>query len=200
MFDAQPVTRHAFILRGALAAGAVYGAGAVSPFVREAIAQDGSGDVEILNFALTLEYLETAYYTQALQQVGGLSGDVKSLATEIRDNEAEHVDALRQTIADLGGTPVKAPGVDFGGAFASEKSFLKLAQTLEDTGVSAYNGAAPAIESTEVLGAAGSIVQVEARHAAAIRSLNGAPISDGGFDKSLEMQAVLDAVKPFVKN
>ena len=67
-------------------------------------------------------------------------------------------------IADLGGTPVKAPGVDFGGAFANGKSFLKLAQTLEDTGVSAYNGAAPAIESTEVLGAAGSIVQVEARH------------------------------------
>ena len=48
MFDVQPVTRHAFILRGALAAGAVYGASAVSPFVREAIAQEGSGDVEIL--------------------------------------------------------------------------------------------------------------------------------------------------------
>ena len=200
MFDVHPVTRHAFILRGALAAGAVYGAGAVSPFVREAIAQEGGGDVGILNFALTLEYLETAYYTQALKQVGGLSGDVKSLATEIRDNEAEHVDALTQTIKDLGGSPVKAPGVDFGNAFAGEMSFLKLAQTLEDTGVSAYNGAAPAIESTEVLGAAGSIVQVEARHAAAIRSLNGNPISDGGFDKTLEMQQVLDAVKPFVKS
>lgn len=188
------------MVRGALAAGAVYGAGAVGPFVRQAIAQEGGGDVEILNFALTLEYLETAYYTQALKQVGGLPGDVKSLATEIRDNEAEHVDALTQTIEDLGGTPVKAPGVDFGNAFASQESFLKLAQTLEDTGVSAYNGAAPAIESAEVLGAAGSIVQVEARHAAAIRSLNGNPISDGGFDKTLEMQQVLDAVKPFVKS
>jgi len=51
-----------------------------------------------------------------------------------------------------------------------------------------------------VLGAAGSIVQVEARHAAAIRSLNGQPIADGGFDKALEMQDVLDAVKPFVKS
>jgi rubrerythrin len=200
MIDVQPVTRHAFILRGALAAGAVYGAGAVSPFVREAIAQEGGGDVDILNFALTLEYLETAYYTQALKRVGGLSGDVKSLATEIRDNEAEHVAALTQTIQDLGGSPVKAPRVDFGKAFASEMSFLKLAQTLEDTGVSAYNGAAPAIESTEVLAAAGSIVQVEARHAAAIRSLNGNPLSDGGFDKTLEMQQVLDAVKPFVKS
>jgi rubrerythrin len=200
MFEVEPVTRQAFITRGALAVGAVYGAGAVGPFVREAIAQEGGGDVEILNFALTLEYLETAYYTQALKRVGGLSGDVRSLATEIRDNEAEHVDALTQTIEDLGGTPVKAPGVDFGDAFASERSFLELAQTLEDTGVSAYNGAAPAIESTEVLSAAGSIVQVEARHAAAIRSLNGAPISEGGFDRALDMQAVLDAVKPFVKS
>ncbi len=200
MFDVQPMNRQAFIVRGALATGAVYGSAAVGPFVRKAIAQEGGGDVEILNFALTLEYLETAYYTQALKQVSGLSGEVKSLATEIRDNEAEHVDALMQTIEDLGGTPVKAPGVDFGDAFASEKSFLELAQTLEDTGVSAYNGAAPSIESAEVLGAAGSIVQVEARHAAAIRSLNGEPISDGGFDKSLDMQAVLDAVKPFVKS
>ena len=66
--------------------------------------------------------------------------------------------------------------------------------------MSAYNGAAPMIESAEVLGAAGSIVQVEARHAAAIRSLNGQPIADSGFDKPLEMQAVLDAVQPFVKS
>jgi rubrerythrin len=198
--DLQGVTRQSFIMRGAVTAGAVYGLGAVGPFVTQALAQEGGSDVEILNFALTLEYLETAYYTQALKQLGGLSGEVTSLATEIRDNEAEHVDALMQTIEDLGGTPVKAPAVAFGNAFASEKSFLELAQTLEDTGVSAYNGAAPAIESAEVLGAAGSIVQVEARHAAAIRSLNGAPISDGGFDKALEMQQVLDAVKPFVKS
>ena len=66
--------------------------------------------------------------------------------------------------------------------------------------MSAYNGAAPAIQSKDVLAAAGSIVQVEARHAAAIRALRGQPISDGGFDKALEMQQVLDAVKPFVKS
>jgi rubrerythrin len=198
--DVQGVTRQSFIMRGAVTAGAVYGLGAIGPFVTQAMAQEGGGDAEILNFALTLEYLETAYYTQALKQVGGLSDEVKRLATEIRDNEADHVDALMQTIEELGGTPVKAPGVDFGDAFASEKSFLELAQTLEDTGVSAYNGAAPAIESTDVLAAAGSIVQVEARHAAAIRSLNGNPISDGGFDKTLEMQQVLDAVEPFVKS
>lgn len=198
--DIKGVTRESFILRGAVAAGAVYGLGAVSPFVREALAQDGSGDVEILNFALTLEYLEAAFYTQALKQVGGLSGEAKKLATTIRDNESEHVTALSGTIKDLGGKPVKAPGVDFGNAFGSQKSFLKLAQTFEDTGVSAYNGAAPQIQSKDVLAAAGSIVQVEARHAAAIRLMNGQPATDSGFDKALEMQDVLDAVKPFVKS
>jgi hypothetical protein len=197
--DVQGVSRQSFIVRGAVAAGSVYGLAAVGPFVREAIAQDGGGDVEILNFALTLEYLEAAFYTQGLKRVSGLSGEAKSLASEIRDNENEHVAALVKTIKDLGATPVKAPGVDFGGGFADEKAFLGLAQTFEDTGVSAYNGAAPMIESTDVLAAAGSIVQIEARHAAAIRLLNGKPITDGSFDKSLEMQAVLDAVKPFVK-
>ena len=191
-------TRQAFLMRGAVAAGAVYGLGSVSPFVGRALAQDGGGDVEILNFALTLEYLEAAFYTQALKQVSGLSGEVKELATTLLDNENAHVDALTTAIKSTGGKPVAAPAVDFGAAFGSEKSFLKLAQTLEDTGVSAYNGAAPAIQSKEILAAAGSIVQVEARHAAAIRQLNGAPITDGGFDKALEMEQVLKAVQPFV--
>ena len=198
--DIQGVNRQTFLVKGAVAAGAVYGLGAVTPFVRSAFAQEGGGDVEILNCALTLEDLEAAFYTQALKRTKGLSSEVRSLAKEIRDNENEHVTALKATIEKLGGTPVKAPGVDFGKAFANQKSFLKLAQTFEDTGVSAYNGAAPAIESVEVLAAAGSIVQIEARHAAAIRLLNGQPISDGGFDKALDMQAVLGAVKPFVKS
>ncbi len=196
--DIHGHTRQAFILRGAIAAGSVYGLAAVSPFVREALAQDGGGDVDILNFALTLEYLEAAFYDQALTSVQRLGGDAKELASTIRDNENEHVDALMATIKDLGGTPVKAPGVNFGNAFASERSFLKLAQTFEDTGVSAYNGAAPGIKSKEVLGAAGSIVQVEARHAAAIRQLNENPITDGAFDKALRKSQVLRAVKPFV--
>jgi Ferritin-like domain len=197
--DVQGISRQSFIVRGALTAGAVYGLGAVGPFVREAIAQEGGGDVDILNFALTLEYLEAAFYNGGLDKAG-LSGEAKALATEIRDNEVEHVAALTKAITSLGGKPVKAPRVDFGGAFGNEKSFLALAQTFEDTGVSAYNGAGPSIESKEVLAAAGSIVQVEARHAAAIRLLNGNPITDGGFDKSLDGQAVLKAVQPFVKS
>jgi hypothetical protein len=199
MIEVQGITRQAFMVRGAVAAGTVYGMSAVGPFVREALAQGGGGDVEVLNFALTLEYLEAAFYEQALTDTKGLSGEVKELATTLRDNETEHVDALTAAIEKSGGKPVAAPGVDFGGAFASEDSFLKLAQTFEDLGVSAYNGAATQIKSKDVLAAAGSIVQVEARHAAAIRSLRGQPISDGAFDKALKMDEVLAAAKPFIK-
>jgi rubrerythrin len=196
--DIKGHTRQAFIMRGAVAAGSVYGLATVGPFVRQAIAQGGGGDVEILNFALTLEFLEAAYYEQALAKTS-LSSEAKSLATEIQGNEAAHVEALTVTINDLGGKPVAAPGVDFGKAFANEKSFLELAQTLEDTGVSAYNGAAPQIESKEVLGAAGGIVQVEARHAAAIRLLRGENPAPMGFDETLTQDEVLEAVEPFVK-
>jgi Ferritin-like domain len=195
----EGVTRQSFILRGALATGAVYGLGAVGPFVKQAVAQD-SGDVEVVNFALTLEYLEAGFYTEALRRVGGLSGEVKELATTLRENEDAHVEALTATVKDLGGTPAKKPKVDFGGAFANQKSFLKTAETFEDLGVSAYNGAAPSIQSKKILAAAGSIVQVEARHAAAIRVLNGKPPTAGGFDKALKQQQVLDKVKPFVKS
>jgi rubrerythrin len=195
--EIQGMTRQSFLVKGALATGTVYGIGAVQPFVSQALAQEG--DEGILNFALTLEYLEAAFYTQAVKKVGGLSGETKKLAVTLRDNETAHVQALTAAIKGLNGKPVAAPGVDFGGAFSSEKSFLKLAQTFEDTGVSAYNGAAPALKSKKLLAAAGSIVQVEARHAAAIRSLNGEPVTDGGFDKTLAKADVLKAVKPFLK-
>jgi len=191
------MSRGAFILRGAMAAGATYGLGAVSPFVGTALAQ-GGGDVEIVNFALTLEYLEAEFYTQAVKKAG-LSGDLKKLATELRDNEVEHVDALAAAAKQLGGTPAKKPTFAFGGAFGSEDAFLKLANTLEDTGVSAYNGAGPAIESPEILGAAGSIVQVEARHAALVRLARGAEPAPLAFDKTSTVDEVLAAVKPLIK-
>lgn len=193
------MTRHAFMLRSAVAAGSVYGLSTVGPFVGRALAQGSDGDADVLNFALTLEYLEAAFYERALKSTRGLGGEAKELATILRDNEAEHVDTLAMTIKDLGGKPVKAPGVDFGNAFAGQQSFLRTAQTFEDLGVSAYNGAAPRIQSKDLLAAAGSIVQVEARHAAAIRALRGKPITDAPFDKALEQQEVLDAAGPFIK-
>jgi rubrerythrin len=197
--EVHGTTRAAFLLRGALSAGALLGAGAVSPFVRDALAQDGGGDVEILNFALTLEYLESTFYERAVMKGKGLSSEARALALEIRDNERSHVDALRTAITGSGGKPVEAPDVGFGLAFTSEAKFLELAQALEDTGVSAYNGAAPSIESIEILAAAGSIVQVEARHAALIRLMRGQLPAPDAFDKMLEAQQVLAAVKPFMR-
>lgn len=192
------MTRSAFILRGAMAAGATYGLASVSPFVGKALAQ-GGGDVDIVNFALTLEYLEAEFYTEAAKKVSGLDGDLTDLVKELRDNETEHVDALTATVKQLGGSPAKKPTFDFGDAFSSKDAFLKLSNTLEDTGVSAYNGAAPMIESKDVLAAAGGIVQVEARHAALIRLARNAPPAPLAFDKSSTVDEVLNAVQPLIK-
>jgi hypothetical protein len=197
--DVEGITRESFLVKGALAAGALYGASSVAPWVSQALAQGGSGDLGVLNFALTLEYLEDAFYTMALSQVSGLSGDAKKVATTVQKDEAEHVKALTATIKKLGGKPVAKPGVDFGKAFASQKSFLATAQTFEDLGVGAYNGAGPTIKSKEVLAAAGSIVQVEGRHAGVIRLLNGSPIAPDAFDKGLPKAEVLSKAKPFIK-
>jgi hypothetical protein len=117
---------------------------------------------------------------------------------EIRDNEDAHVDALAATVKSLGGKPVAKPTFDFGAAFDSADAFLKTANVLEDTGVSAYNGAAISIDSVDVLAAAGGIVQIEARHAALIRLARGKSPAPLAFDKASEMPAVLKAVKPFI--
>ena len=195
--EIKGITRSSFILRGAVAAGSVYGAGMVSPFVRQAFAQGGGGDVEVLNFALTLEFLEAAFYREAAG-VSGLSADAKELVKTFGEEEQQHVDAIKGTIRDLGGEPVAEPMVDFG-RLNSEDAFLELAVTFEDLGVSAYNGAAPSIKSKDVLAAAGSIVQVEARHAAAIRLLAGEDPAPAAFDESATMSKVQKAVKPFIE-
>lgn len=192
------MTREAFLMRSTLAAGAAYGTLSATGLITKALADAGSGDVDILNFALTLEYLENEFYVRAAKQVKGLSKYESDLTKELRDNEAEHVDALAATIKKLGGKAAAKPTFDFGDAFASRASYLKTANTLEDTGVSAYNGAAPAITSTEVLAAAGSIVQIEARHAALIRLVRDVAPAPRAFDKASEMDAVLSAVKPFI--
>jgi len=190
-------TRAEFLVRATLAATAVYGTAVTGPFAARALARAG-GDLAIVNYALTLEHLEAAFYTRAVQGVAGLSGDVRKLAVELRDNEIDHVDALTATVRQLDGTPAKKPGVDFGAALATEATFLKLANTFEDLGVSAYNGVAPAIEAPELLGAFGAIVQVEARHAALIRLARTKPPAPLSFDKPSSVAAVRQALTPFI--
>lgn len=193
--EVHGLTRSAFLVRSTLAAGALYGAGAIGPVVSRALAQSGASDLDIVNYALTLEYLETAFYTRAKQLA--LSSEVRPLVDLIQGDESQHVDALTATVKQLGGQPAKRPTFTF--PDKDERAFLKLAQVLEDTGVSAYNGAGPMISSKEVLGAAGSIVQVEARHAAAIRLQNGASPAPFAFDPPLSMAQVQKAVKPFIQ-
>src|ERR1700722_12961228 len=190
------VSRASFLLRGALAAGAVYGAGAVEPFVSDAFAS-GTSDLAILNFALTLEYLETDFYKVKAKAVG-LSGEAKALAAMFAEQEQEHVGALTQAIKQGGGLPVKKPAVMF--PVPNQASVLKLAYVLENTGVGAYNGAGPSLTSGALLAAAGSIVQVEARHAASIGLLTGQSVTpSGGFDKPLTKAQVLKAAGPLIK-
>src|ERR1700744_4596745 len=189
------ISRGDVILKGALAAGAVYGTFMVAPFVRSAFAMGGASDVDILNFALTLEYLESSFYEEAKMKVKA-SGELKSLLSLLASDEKQHVEALEGTIVKLGGKPVPEPTFNF--EYSGTSGFLKLAETFENVGVGAYNGAAPAIKSKEVLGSAGSIVQVEARHAAAIALQNGQEPSPSAFDAPLTEKQVLKAVEPFI--
>lgn len=193
--DSADLSRSDVLLKGALAAGAIYGTAMVGPYVKRALAMTGGSDVDILNFALTLEYLESTFYAEAKKRAKP-SGELKALVDLIASDEQQHVEALTATIKQLGGKPVAEPKFDF--PYSGTGGFLKLAQTFEDTGVSAYNGAAPMIKSKEVLAAAGGIVQVEARHAAAIRLQNSEEPAPEAFDPPLDEQQVLKAVEPFI--
>jgi hypothetical protein len=195
--EVEDMTRSSFLLKGALAAGALYGVGAVTPFVSAAFAAEGGGDLEVLNFALTLEYLESDFYNVKGKTVA-LKGQAKSYAKTFGEEEADHVKALVGTIKQLGGRAVAKPNFVFGAT--NESSFLALASVLENAGVGAYNGAAPSLRSREVLGAAGAIVQIEARHAAAINLLiNQSPTPNQGFDRPLTKAQVLAKAAPLIK-
>ncbi len=194
--EVDGISRSSFLLRGVLATGAALGAGAVTPFVSQAASMSGTKDLDILNFALTLEYLETDFYVVHGKALN-LSSDVRKVAREFGEQESAHVDALTKAIRAAGGKPVKKPKFAF--PSKDEKSFLELALVLENTGVSAYNGAGPSLKNKDYLGAAGSIVQVEARHAAAIAlMIDENPTPDGAFDKPLSTKQVLKAVTPLL--
>ena len=109
-----------------------------------------SSDVDILNFALTLEYLEAAFYAEAVS-AGKLSGEAKKFAAQVAKDEAAHVAFLKGA---LGSKAVAKPMFDFKGTTGKQGTFLKTAMVLEDTGVSAYAGAAPMITDKKTLSAA----------------------------------------------
>jgi rubrerythrin len=156
----------------------------------------GAGDLGILGYALTLEYLETQFYADAAKS-GKLSGKVLAVAKEFGEEESEHVKALEATIKKLGGKLPAKPKAKF--PLAGEKSILRLAATVENLGANAYLGQAGNIQNKEVLAAALSIHSVEARHAAVLNTVIGKDITpDGAFSKPASAGEVLAAVKPFL--
>ena len=168
----------------------------------EAFAAEGLPQqvVDVLNYALSLEYFEATFYKTANGTEGLIPAKYQGLFGEIGQHENAHV-ALLSSV--LGPAAVKAPKFDFtaGGkypdVFSNFQTFSTLSSTIEDTGVAAFKGQLGNLAGTTVLATALQIHSVEARHAGSVRVLVGKPGSDGAFDKPMTKNEVLEAVKPF---
>lgn len=142
-----------------------------------------AGVKDVLNFALTLEYLEYHFYNYAVANTPIPAGAPKTAITTIRDHELAHVNLLKGALAADARTPLAFENFDFTaggtftGVFTDYVTFLKVATAFEDTGVRAYKGQAPALKGNAVLTTALQIHSVEARHASHLRQMlaaNGA--------------------------
>jgi rubrerythrin len=166
-------------------------------------------DIEIVNYALTLEYLEAQFYADVIASGVVKDPKVGALAKKFGETEQQHVDALTAAVQKLGGTPVAKPKASFQSVISGGLTkTLTTAATVENLGAAAYLGQAGNIKNKEILAAALSIHSVEARHAAALNSLIGAgfkgsgalsgSIPDGAFGKPMAKADVLKAVQPFL--
>lgn len=203
----DPVSRRRFLALsgGTTAAGALLAAcgddedesaATTTTTDEEMASQFGEGDLGIVNYALTLEYLEAAFYADVAKS-GLFKGDDLALIKAIGQAEQEHVDALTATAKQLGGEPAAEPKAEF--PLDNAKSVLELAATVENLGAAAYLGQAAAISDPEILAAALSIHSVEGRHAAVLNTLVGMPPTpDGAFAQPADMQTVLEEVQPFI--
>jgi hypothetical protein len=180
-----------FVAGGVLDAGTAV---AAQPFATPSSA----GDLGILNYALTLEYLEADFYTKGVAS-GKLTGRTLALLSPIRDHEDAHVSAISAAIKAAGGTTVTKPKIKYpDGTFGSADTFLATAHVFEELGVTAYHGQVPLIKSVAVLGAAASIAGVESRHAAIIASLIGENPFPAPIEKHHTKAYVIKAVTPFL--
>lgn len=151
----------------------------------------GSGDTAVLNYAFALEQLEAAFYTQViLTPYTGISDEEMTLLTDIRNHEIAHREFFRKALSTAA---IQDLQVDFSKIdFTSRDKVLAAAQTFEDLGVAAYNGAGKYITTPAYLGLAGKIVSVEARHAAYIRDL----VSAGSFSSNADSNGLDGAKTP----
>jgi hypothetical protein len=154
-----------------------------------------SGDLAIVNYALTLEYLESQFYAKVIKS-GLFHGKNLSVIKTFGAEESAHVAALHKVASSMG-TPAAKPTGKF--PIKSAAQVTSLAATVENLGAAAYLGQAGNIKSKEILAAALAIHSIEARHAATLNLLlKKSPTPDGAFAKPASMSEVLAAVKPFI--
>jgi len=190
--EAAGDSRAAFLRKAAVGGGTILGGSALLGALPSlASAGVAKSDVAILNFALTLEYLEAAFYSEAVSK-GRFSGEVGKCASIVRGHEVAHVAFLKGA---LGRSAVAKPKFNFKDTTTNESKFKATAQVLEDTGVAAYLGQVGLIKSKKILGAAGSILPIEARHAGWIRHINGVPGAPKAFEAAKTKRQILAAVK-----
>ena len=206
VFDGQPVLkfRDEAGRRNFIKVAALVGAGstlvAATSKDKTAFADASASDLEILNYALTLEYLEAEFYTRGVKS-GILKGRALELVSPIRDHEQEHVTTVTQVVKDLGGKPATKPGFQFpAGTFSSKDKFLATASAFEELGVTAYHGQVPRIKDADILKSAAAIAGVESRHAAIVADLMGGDPFPSSFEKHMTMAQVLKAAGPFIKS
>ena len=197
-------TRADFMRKAGLAAGGTLMAGSLFAAMPSLAGAKGKAvpksDIAILNYALTLEYLEADFYAQGIEG-GALKGRDLELVTPIGDHEKEHVAVLTDTVKSLGGKPAAKPKFTYpDGTFDDKKTFLTTASTFEELGVTAYHGQVARIEDGDILAAAASIAGVESRHAAVVADLLGGNPFPASFEKNKSMKAVLKAAGPFIKS
>jgi rubrerythrin len=187
MAEVHGATRAGFLTRAALGGGALLAALALPPAAADA---QSSSDVSILNYALALEELQAAFYTE-VERIGALEGELARQATVVGAHERGHVTALR----DVLGKKAAARGhYDFRGATEDSDRFRRTAVAFEDLAVAAYKAQAPRVRSAELLVSVLAIHSVEARHAAWIRRLAGVAPAANAFDDPLGRTRVLEIV------
>jgi Ferritin-like domain len=189
---AEAAERAGVVSRATFLGGALGGSLALLGVAGErALAQaPGPSDTAILNYALTLEYLQAAFYTEA-QRMKALRGRAAEAADVVGAVERAHVAAFRDV---LGNKAASRPSFDFQGTTEDQNAFLKTAVAFEDLAVAAYKGQATRIKASSALAAALSIHSVEARHAAWMRYLFGVQPATRAFDEPQSKQQITRVV------
>lgn len=213
----QQITRRTLLSNSSrLAAGGALALGAASlptaAFARRRGQRPNTrtaNDIAVLNYALTLEHLEAAFYVQGVAAFS--DGDISAYLTnagfgpavassayarivDVRDHEVTHVNTLISVIQSLGGQPIPPCVFDFSAAYADPATFLATSQALEDTGVRAYTGALALIASADLQTAGATIATVEARHASYFRTLTQVNPFPAAFDTPESPSSIINQV------